>query len=132
MTSSDKPRVIKDYEKLSEEMLESIKLVFPKGYRRHLVEFTGLDGKKRKGLPFETEDKYYLIRMTVEEAISVIKEDDDFDKDGNLKESVQEKLSIKYDDDDNLSDFNSNDDNEFGDDLGYTEGELNDDSSDEI
>ena len=114
----NKPKVIKDYEKLTEELLEQIKLVYPRGFRRHLIEFTGLDGKKRKGLPFETEDKYYLIRMTIEEAIYVIAEDDDYDAQGNLKVKVQARLADKYDDEDYLDDFNSNEDNDFGDNLG--------------
>lgn len=111
----NKPKVIKDYEKVSEELLEQIKLIYPKGFRRHLVEFVGLDGQKRKGLPFETEDKYYLIRMSVEKAIYVISEDDDYDDKGNLKPKVQAKLADKYDDEDHLDDFNSNDDNDYGD-----------------
>ena len=110
----NKPKVIKDYEKITDELLEQIKLVYPKGFRRHLIEFTGLDGKKRKGLPFETEEKYYLIRMTIEEAIYVIAEDDDYDDKGNLKLKVQAKLADKYDDEDHLDDFNSNEDNDYG------------------
>ena len=110
----NKPKVIKDYEKITDELLEQIKLVYPKGFRRHLIEFTGLDGKKRKGLPFETEEKYYLIRMTIEEAIYVIAEDDDYDAQGNLKLKVQARLADKYDDEDHLDDFNSNDDNDYG------------------
>jgi len=116
MSSNKKPRVIKDYEKLSTEILEQIKLVYPKGYRKHLIEFTGIDGKKRKGLPFETEEKYYLIRMTMEEAVFVIAEDDDYDDNGNLKPKIQAKLADKYDDEDHLDDFNSNADNDYGDD----------------
>jgi len=111
-----KPRVIKDYDKLSVELLEQIKLVYPKGFRKHLEEFTGIDGKRRKDLPFETEDKYYLIRMTVEEAIYVIAEDDDYDSKGNLKPKVLATLSDKHDDEDHLDEYNSNEDNDFGDD----------------
>lgn len=117
MTISNKPKVIKDYEKLSEELLEQIKLVYPRGFRRHLVEFMGLDGKKRKGLPFETEDKQYLIRMTIEEAIYVISEDDDYDDNGNLKPKIHARLADKHDDEDHLDDYNSNDDNEYGDEV---------------
>lgn len=109
-----KPKVIKDYEKLTVELLEQIKLVYPRGFRKHLIEFKGIDGKKRKGLPFETEDKMYLIRMTLEEAIFVIAEDDDYDDLGRLKSSVQNKLSEKYDDEDHLDAYNSNDDNDLG------------------
>lgn len=112
-----KPKVIKDYDKLSDEILEQVKLVYPQGYRKHLIEFTGIDGKKRKGLPFETEEKIYLIRMTLEEAIYVIAEDDDYDENGKLRTKVQARLSDKYDDEDYLDEYNSNDDNDYGDEL---------------
>ena len=111
-----KPKVIKDYDKLTDEILEQVKLVYPRGYRKHLIEFTGIDGKKRKGLPFETEEKLYLIRMTLEEAVYVIAEDDDYDENGRLKTRVLNELSEKYDDEDYLDEFNSNDDNDYGDD----------------
>ncbi len=115
MENIKKPRVIKDYDKVADDLLEQIKLVYPRGFRNHLVEFVGIDGKKRKGLPLEIEDKYYLIRMTQDEAIYVIANDDDYDDNGKLKSSVQARLADKYDDDDHLDEFNSNDDNDFGD-----------------
>lgn len=117
MATSNKIKVIKDFEKLTTEELEQIKLVYPRGFRKHLVDFTGIDGQKRKGLPIETEDKYYLIRMTIEKAIYVIAEDDDYDKNGNLKSKVLAELSEKHDDD-FLDDYNSNSDNDFGDEDG--------------
>lgn len=133
MDTGNKPKVIKDYDKLSNELLEQIKLVYPKGFRKHLVEFTGLDGKKRKGLPFETEDKYYLIRMTLEEAIYVIAEDDDYDAQGHLKPKIQARLADKHDDEDHLDEYNSNADNDYGDDNNQdiSIDELEDDIADE-
>lgn len=115
MEQKNKPKVIKDYDKLPEEVLEQLKLVYPKGFHRHLIEFHGMDGMKRKGLPFETEDKMFLIRMTVAKAKEVIEEDEDYDEAGNLKPKVQARLEDKYDDEDFLDDYNSNDDNDLGD-----------------
>lgn len=133
MSNKTKPRVIKDYDKLSDELLEQIKLVYPRGFRKHLVEFTGIDGKRRKGLPYETEEKYYLIRMTSDEAVYVIAADDDYDDNGNLKIKVQSRLADKYDDEDHLDDYNSNDDNDYGDDArgDISIDELEDDIADE-
>jgi hypothetical protein len=119
---TNKPRVIKDYDKLSEELIEQLKLVYPLGFRGHLVEFKGLDGNRRKGLPFETEDKYYLIRMTEEKAVYIISEDDDYDIDGKLKTSIKDELAEKYEDEDFLDELNSNADNDLGSDE-----ELDDD-----
>ena len=110
----NKPRVIKDYDKLPEEVTQQIKLVFPMGYTRHLVTFKNKDGEIRKGLPFETEDYYYLIRMSTARAEAIIEGDDDYDAKGNLKKSVKTKYEDKYEDEDFLNDLNSNEDNDLG------------------
>lgn len=128
MAPINKPKVIKSFEKLTDVELEQIKLVYPRGFRKHLVEFTGIDGKKRKGLPIETEEKYYLIKMTQEEAVYVIANDDDYDDNGRLKPGVQSRLADKHDDD-FLDEYNSNDDNDFGDDDDF--GDMNIDDMDD-
>lgn len=109
-----KPKVIKDYEKLPPEVIEQIKLVYPRGFTRHLISFTNRDGERKMGLPFETEEYYYLIRMTPVKAENIIEEDDDYDDDGNLKAKVKARYEDKYDDLDFLDDLNSNDDNDLG------------------
>lgn len=119
----NKPRVVKDYEKLPEEVVEQIKLVYPMGFSRHLVTFTNKDGLKKKGLPFETEDYYYLIRMTEEKAHAIIEDDDDYDEDGVLKLDVKSEYEEKYEDEDFLNELNSNEDN----DLGFEDDEDEDD-----
>lgn len=83
-----KPRLVKDYDKLPEEVVQSLKQKYPYGYAENLVSFTNKEGKKVSALPFETDDVYYLIRMTVSEANKIIEEDDDYDKDGNLKDEL--------------------------------------------
>ena len=109
-----KPRIIKDYEKLAPEVLEQIKLVYPRGFHRHLIGFTNREGQKRMGLPFETEDYYYLIRMSATEAKDIIAQDDDYDDDGILKRSVKKEYEEKHDDIDYLDDLNANEDNDLG------------------
>ena len=88
----NKPRVVKDYEKLSDEVLAQIKLEYPLGFEKKLVTFKNKEGKLVSALPFETEDYYYLIRMTVSEAVQIVDEDDDYDEDGNLTEKAKERL----------------------------------------
>lgn len=109
-----KPKIIKDYEKLTEEVKEQIKLVYPLGYLSHLVTFTNRNGEKKKGLPFETEDYYYLIRMNEAKAEAIVEDDDDYDDNGKLKAKVKSKYEDKYEEDDFLNDLNSNEDNELG------------------
>lgn len=100
---SNKPRVVKDYDKLEEVIQEQIKLQYPYGFDRDLITFKNAQGKFVSALPFETDEKYYLIRMTRSEALEIMDEDDDFDEDGNLKDEIKEELEVKYDDDSMLA-----------------------------
>lgn len=94
--SSSKPRLVKDYEKLSDDIIEQIKLTYPEGFSHHLISFTNKDGAKVSALPFETDDIYYLVRMTIQEANLIIEEDDDYDDDGYLKEDIKVDLEEKH------------------------------------
>lgn len=118
-----KPKVIKDYDKLPPEVIEQIKLVYPRGFTRHLVTFFNRDGEQKKGLPFETEEYYYLIRMSEAKAEDIIEQDDDYDEDGKLKAKAKARYEDKYDDLGFLDDLNSNADNDFGDDDTMSEAE---------
>ncbi|QNL20811.1 hypothetical protein HZR84_02250 [Hyphobacterium sp. CCMP332] len=82
----DKKRIVKDYDKLPEDVLVRLKQKYPYGYADNLVSFVNKEGNKVSALPFETEEIYYLIRMTISQANKIIEDDDDYDKDGNLKE----------------------------------------------
>jgi hypothetical protein len=95
-----KPRVVKDYEKLEKQIQEMIKLEYPYGFEDHLIMFNNAEGKRVSALPFETEEKYYLVRMTVAEAQEIIEEDDDYDEKGNLTEEAQEEYEEKYEQED--------------------------------
>lgn len=96
MSEIQKPRVITDYEKLNELIIEQIKLEYPYGFSQNLITFTNAQGKNIKGLRFESDDKIYLIRMTEDEADTIIDEDDDFDDDGNLKDEIRDEYEDKY------------------------------------
>lgn len=93
-----KPHVVKDFEKLEEQTQEQIKLTYPYGFSEHLVSYVDKEGKKRTALPFETDEKYYLVRMTESEAVAIIDDDEDFDSDGMLKEDIKEEYEDKYSD----------------------------------
>ncbi|MEQ6168144.1 MULTISPECIES: hypothetical protein [unclassified Ekhidna] len=96
---NNKPRVLKAFEALDVEIQEQIKLAYPEGFEDHLIKFVNKEGKYQSGLPFETEDKYYLVKMTRDEAKELIEEDDDYDEDGNLRDEVKEDFEDKYEDD---------------------------------
>jgi len=97
-SKSNKPRVIKDFERLDEEIQEQIKLYYTEGFSDHLIKFKNNNGEYVSALPFETEDKYYLVRMSVSKAEQLISDDTDYDEDGFLKESSREKYEDKYSD----------------------------------
>lgn len=79
-----KKRIVKNYEALSEETLRDLREKYPNGYEQHLIRYTDKDGKFVSALPFETEDTYYLIRMTTQEA-KRYDAADDFDDDVALR-----------------------------------------------
>ena len=99
-----KPRVLKAFEALDQSIQEQIKLAYPEGFEDHLIRFTNKDGEYQSGLPFETEDRYYLVKMTREEAGEIIAEDDDYDDDGNLKDDVREEYEEKHEEGEDLED----------------------------
>lgn len=107
-----KPRIVKDYDKLSDQVKEQIKLVYPAGFEQHLISYTNKDGERKLALPFETDEVYYLVRMSIQKAQDIVTFDDDYDEDGYLKSDIRESYQDKYDDVDYLV-FNSNEDNEF-------------------
>lgn len=93
---SNKPNLIKDYDKLPEDIVEQVKLYYPNGYDRKVIMFKNHKGKLVSALPFEAEEFRYLIKMTQEEAQEIVKKDGDFDHNGHLKEDISAELSKKY------------------------------------
>ena len=71
----NKPKVIKDFLKLDEDLQEQILEQYPDGYEGNLILFTDRDGKYAHALPYETEDKYYLLRMPLRKAKKSLSED---------------------------------------------------------
>ena len=128
--STSKPRVIKDFEKLETELQEQIKLAYPEGFHDNLIYFYNKEGKKVTALPFETDDRYYMLRMTVAEAKQIIEDDDDFGDDGTLKDSVKDDYEEKYGDLDHMADYISNDDSS-SDDSSDSQDDGGDDEDDD-
>lgn len=86
-----KKRVVKDYENLPEEVINLIKIEYPRGFVKHLVKYTNKDGLQVSALPYETEDIYYLIRMSATEARQIILDDDDYE-DGILRDDFVDDI----------------------------------------
>jgi hypothetical protein len=95
----NKPRVIKDFEKLDVEIQEQIKLQYPSGFERHLITFKNAKGEFVSALLFETPEIYYLVRMTRKRAQEIVRDDEDYNEDGVLRDEVRLDYSEKYDTD---------------------------------
>ncbi len=119
-----KPRVIKDFEKLDVEIQEQIKLQYPNGFERHLITFKNAKGEFVSALLFETPDIYYLVRMTRKRAQEIVRDDDDYNEDGILRDEVRMDYSEKYDTDE----FEGVDDIEEVEEEDYGDEELEDEA----
>jgi len=71
-----KKRIIKKFEQLSVELVDLIKKEYPEGFEDSLITFQTPTGELASGLPLETEDVYYLIKMP---KTSAPEEEEDFD-----------------------------------------------------
>jgi hypothetical protein len=98
-----KIRVTQEYDRLSNELKEQIKLVYPQGYSDFLISYSDKEGKRISALRFETDEKIYLIRMTFEQAVDIIESDTDYDDDGSLNDNVRVDYEQKHSDVDYLS-----------------------------
>jgi hypothetical protein len=127
--STNKPRAIQDFEKLAKDIQEQIKLTYPNGFSQHLIQFTNKDGRLVSALPFETDEKYYLVRMTSQEAKDIIFADDDYDDDGILKETSKEEFADKYAELDYMSDSFEEEEEDFKDE--YDDPAEDDDDDDD-
>ena len=122
----NKPKVIKDYSKLDDAIKEQIKLVYPNGFAQYLITFPNKDGLLVSALPFETDEKYYLVRMTTEQADNIISDDEDYDDEGTLKDESKAEYEDKYAELEYIADNLGDDNEETFEDEGDEEDDLED------
>lgn len=94
---NNKPRVVKKYEKLDKGVKQLIKLNYPEGFEEHLIKFKNKEGNIVSALPFETDDHYYLVKMTITQAQEIIEDDDDYDEEGSLRAEIKEEYEEEID-----------------------------------
>lgn len=152
MANIQKPRIIKDYEKLDKDMKKKVNEAYPNGFTENLINYTDpKTGLERFALPFETEDRYYMIRVDefIESQIdspSSSDEDDDIipdeipmdvlkksNEDIPLEGEDEEDEEDEEDDeeDEDTDDAREGDDDEDEDDDYSDEGDLDDEDEDE-
>lgn len=98
MSTPNKPRVVTAFEKLDKAIQQQIKLEYPEGFSQHLIKFTNKEGEIVSALRYESEEKIYLVKMSVMLAEQLIEDDEDYDDDGNLTDDAREE----YEDDEEL------------------------------
>lgn len=102
--TATKKRIVKDYDQLPEDLLARIKLEYPFGFEDNLVSYVDAKGVRVSALPFDTDEIYYLVRMTKKEAQQIVEDDDDYDEDGNLRDDFADDVDSDTDDDSETSD----------------------------
>ncbi len=85
-----KPRVMTSYFKLDPAIQQQIKLTYPRGFEKFLIRFKNHKKKFVSALPYEAADKYYMVKMTLEEANKIILEDEAYNDSGILKSNFKE------------------------------------------
>lgn len=104
MSSTNKPRIIKDFDKISAEMQEQVKTMYPNGFGDYLISFTNREGQLCIGLPFETETSMYILRINNEDTGKI--DDDDF-FDDNSKDDFGDNVDFS-----NIADTSDADDDD--------------------
>ena len=101
-------RVIVDFKKLNQELLEMLVTKFPNGYDdTDIITFRNASYELIEAVEVKTEDTTYLIKISKRLADTMEKFDvnsDDDDDDESLKEKDDEILSANNDMDDDLED----------------------------
>lgn len=92
-----KKRVIVDYKTLPENMLERIAVQYPDGFDKDIIRYTNAKGDRVSAVPVETEDTYYLVKVSVRLREMV----EDLDIEEIDPEDLGEEFSMDPDDDDN-------------------------------
>jgi hypothetical protein len=85
-----KKRVIKDYDQMPQEILIQLKDRFPQGYQEHLLRFNNANGELISALPFETDDIFYLVRMSSSGGYHIVDEEELTDELDSLSEAEVE------------------------------------------
>lgn len=99
-----KPRVIKEFDKLDESIKQAVFQKYPFGFDRYIITFKNHKNQLVSALPFETDDRYYMIKMTRAEANEIAQAWDDDDND--------EEMDSNLDDIEELADVDESDDDD--------------------
>jgi hypothetical protein len=64
MTKHQKKRVFQEFDSLDQGLKDRIKNKYPYGFENALLSYINVNGDKVTFLPFETEDTFYMLRVS--------------------------------------------------------------------
>ena len=89
-----KKRVIKDYEKLTQDLKNLLHETYPGGIAEFIKPFTDVHGKLFYAVPLETDDDYFLIRLPFK-MVNVKEEDEETEEKSTAEEEdIFEELTL--------------------------------------
>ena len=94
-----KTKIIKAYDAIGDELKIKLRLEYPYGFDKRLISFKNAKGKLITALPYETEDRQYLIKMTSAMAAAIVSSElklsstteDDEELDGIVMDVVEDE-----------------------------------------
>lgn len=89
-------RVIVDYIKIPEDILQKLVEKYPNGYNnRDIVAFTNAKGERVEAVELRTDDTCYLVKVSqkLEDKMDDFEFDDDDDLEDNLSDDLEDDLS---------------------------------------
>jgi hypothetical protein len=88
-----KPRVIKDFDKLDNELKQAIFDKYPYGFDKYIITFKNHKNLLVSALPFETEEVFFMVKMTRHEANEISS-----NRDQELEDDLDDELDDTLDD----------------------------------
>jgi hypothetical protein len=89
-----KKRVIKDYEKLTQDLKNLLNETYPGGIAEFVKPFTDVQGKLFYAVPLETDDDYFLIRLPFKMVNVKDEDEEDEGKSADEEKDVFEELPL--------------------------------------
>jgi len=120
-------RVIVDYAKLTNEILNLLVEKFPDGYDdSNIVRFRNAKNELIEAVEVRTEDTIYLVKVSTKLADRI----ENYDEDDEIDSVVEPISGIELDDDDAIEDDDDDDDNLDKPDTDSEDGDDDDDDDD--
>ena len=121
-------RVIVDYAKLTNEILNLLVEKFPDGYDdSNIVRFRNAKNELIEAVEVQTEDTIYLVKVSTKLADRI----ENYDEDDEIDNVVEPISGIELDDDDAIEDDDDDDDNLDKPDTDSEDGDDDDDDDDD-